>query len=208
MIQRRLFWVYLVVITSLTGCALPTPSEQASSTEVNQRIIDAHQQKLEQLQQWSLSGRMAVIQKQNKERDSFYINWHYQPHQQVIRFSHPLKGQLAKLTVDDSGALLTDSDDQERWAPSADALLYRLLGAAVPFEQLHHWVLGRKTNSLKSVSYHKDGTLAQSAIFHRGQNWQLSWFYDQDKVQTVTLPEQIHLESPDLLIKVQVNEWQ
>jgi outer membrane biogenesis lipoprotein LolB len=58
------------------------------------------------------------------------------------------------------------------------------------------------------VSYHKDGTLAQSAIFHRGQNWQLSWFYDQDKVQTVTLPEQIHLESPVLLIKVQVNEWQ
>jgi outer membrane biogenesis lipoprotein LolB len=165
MIQRRLFWVYLVVITSLTGCALPTPSEQASSTEVNQRIIDAHQQKLEQLQQWSLSGRMAVIQKQNKERDSFYINWHYQPHQQVIRFSHPLKGQLAKLTVDDSGALLTDSDDQERWAP-------------------------------------------QSTIFHRGQNWQLNWFYDQDKVQTVTLPEQIHLESPVLLIKVQVNEWQ
>ncbi|MFP3458328.1 lipoprotein insertase outer membrane protein LolB, partial [Psychrobacter sp. SIMBA_152] len=49
--------------------------------------------------------------------------------------AHPLKGQLAKLTVDDSGALLTDSDDQERWAPSADALLYRLLGAAVPFEE-------------------------------------------------------------------------
>lgn len=208
MIQRRIFWVYLVVITSLTGCALPTPSEKASSTEVNQSVINSHQQKLEQLQQWSLSGRMAVIQKEKKERDSFYINWHYLPHQQIIRFSHPLKGQLAKLTIDDSGALLVDSDNEERWASSADALLYQLLGASVPFEQLNDWVIGKKTMALKAVHYHKDGTLAQSWVFNQGQDWQINWFYDQNKSQTLILPEQIHLESSDLLIKVQVNQWQ
>ncbi|RUO68877.1 lipoprotein insertase outer membrane protein LolB [Idiomarina ramblicola] len=208
MIQRRIFWVYFVVITSLTGCALPTPSEQARSTEVNQSVVNSHQQKLEQLQQWSLSGRMAIIQKEKEERDSFYINWRYLPHQQIIRFSHPLKGQLAKLTIDDSGALLVDSDDQERWAPSADALLYRLLGASVPFEQLHHWVLGRKTTTLESLSYHKDGTLAQANVQNQEQNWQLNWFYNQESSQVPLLPGQVHIENPALLIKVQVNQWQ
>lgn len=207
MIQRRIFWIYFVVITSLTGCALPTPSEQVSSTKVNQNIINAHQHKLEQLQQWSLSGRMAVIQKENDERDSFYINWQYLPHRQIIRFSHPLKGQLAKLTIDDSGALLV-TDEQERWAQSADGLLYQLLGVAVPFQQLHHWVLGRKTGSLESERYHNDGSLAQAKVFNQGQNWQLNWFYSTENTQTVTLPEQIHLESSALLIKVQVNKWQ
>jgi len=209
MIHRQIFWVCLVVITSLlTGCALPTPAEQASSTEVNQNIIDAHQKKLEQLQQWSLSGRMAIIQKRNKERDSFYINWQYLPHQQVIRFSHPLKGQLAKLTIDDNGALLVDSNEQERWAPSADELLYRLLGASVPFKQLHYWVLGRKTSSLESDRYHNDGTLARAKLLNQQQDWHISWFYDQNKSQTLRLPQQIHLESPELLIKVQMKEWQ
>ena len=208
MIQRRIFWVYFVVITTLTGCALPTPSEQVSSTKVNQSLVNSHQQKLEQLQQWSLSGRMAIIQKEQEERDSFYINWHYLPHQQTIRFSHPLKGQLAKLTIDNSGALLVDSDDQERWAPSADALMYRLLGAAIPFQQLHHWVLGRKTTTLESPRYHKDGTLAQAKVVNQGQNWQLNWFYSQNSSQPIPLPEQIHIENPALLIKVQVNQWQ
>ncbi|WP_417439474.1 lipoprotein insertase outer membrane protein LolB [Idiomarina abyssalis] len=208
MIQRRIFWVYLVTVTLLSGCALPTPPEQRSSTQVNQQVIKAHQQQLEQLQQWSLSGRMAIIQKKKEERDSFYINWAYLPHQQIIRFSHPLKGQLAKLTIDDSGALLVGSHNEERWAPSADALLYQILGASVPFEQLHNWVIGKKTVALKAVRYHNDGTLSQSRVFNQGQDWQINWFYDQSKSQTLTLPEQIHLESSNLLIKVQVNQWQ
>ncbi|MDV6315460.1 lipoprotein insertase outer membrane protein LolB [Idiomarina sp. HP20-50] len=207
MIQRRVFWVYFVLITLLTGCALPTPSEQTSSTKVNPAIINAHQQRLEQLQQWSLSGRMAIIQKKEDERDSFYINWRYLPHQQVVRFSHPLKGQLAKLTIDDSGALLI-ADEQERWASSADALLYQLLGVAVPFEQLHRWVLGKKTTALTSIQFHNDGTLAQAKVVNHGQKWQLNWFYSQTVSQAVTLPEQIHLENSTLLIKVQVNQWQ
>lgn len=207
MIHRRTFWVYFVVLAALNGCALPTPSEQASSTNVNQSVINAHQRKLEQLQQWTLSGRMAVIQKQKDERDSFYINWQYLPHQQTIRFSHPLKGQLAKLTIDDSGALLI-ADEQERWAASADTLLYRLLGVAVPFEQLHLWILGKQTTRLKSPKYYQDGTLAEAMVFNQGKNWQLNWFYQSEGTQAIALPEQIHLENSALLIKVQVNQWQ
>lgn len=208
MISRRLFWIGLLITGVLTGCSLPPPSKQTSTTQINSRLIQAHQHKLIQITEWSLSGRMALIQKKNDERDSFYINWEYQPQQQVLRFSHPLKGQLARLTIDDNGALLIDSEGNERWGPSAERLLFQLLHVAIPVDKLPHWILGKKSKRLGQLRYYPNGTLAEATVNLPGDTWQLQWFYDTQTQQELPLPEQVHLESPTLLIKVQIQAWQ
>lgn len=151
---------------------------------------------------------MALIQKKNDKRDSFYINWEYQPQQQVLRFSHPLKGQLARLTIDDHGALLIDSEGNERWDVSAERLLFQLLRVSIPVDKLPQWILGKKSKRLEQLRYYKNGTLAEAAVTLPDDTWQLRWFYDTQTQQELPLPEHVHLESPTLLIKVQIQTWQ
>lgn len=187
---------------------MPTPSHQDSSRQVNVELVRAHQNKLSTFNNWSMSGRMAIIQKELDERDSFYVNWQYQPAYQEIRFSHPLKGQLAKLTINDVQATLVDSKGNTRSALNATALLKDILQVNIPFEQLHRWVIGKKTPQLKKLTYYNDGTLASASVIQNTQQWRIRWFYDLEAEAELPLPEQVHIESPTLKIKVQMQEWQ
>lgn len=155
-----------------------------------------------------MSGRMALIQKELDERDSFYVNWQYQPTYQELRFSHPLKGQLAKLTVSNQQATLVDSNGAKRSALNAPVLLASVLQVYIPFEQLHQWIVGQKTSQLKKLTYYNDGTLASASVIQNHEQWRIRWFYNSETEAELPLPEQVHIESPTLKIKVQMNEWQ
>ncbi|WP_300317165.1 lipoprotein insertase outer membrane protein LolB [Idiomarina sp.] len=208
MIQHLIRFAVLLAVLLATGCSIPTPSHQDSSRQVNADLVRAHQNKLNTLNSWSMSGRMALIQKKLDERDSFYVNWQYQPTYQELRFSHPLKGQLAKLTVSDQQATLVDSNGTERSALNAPVLLASVLQVYIPFEQLHQWVVGQKTPQLKKLTYYNDGTLASASVIQNDEQWRIRWFYKLEAEKKLPLPEQVHIESPTLKIKVQMNEWQ
>lgn len=208
MIQYLTRFAVLLAVLLAAGCSIPTPSHQDSSRQVNVELVKAHQNKLNMLNSWSMSGRMALIQKELDERDSFYVNWQYQPTYQELRFSHPLKGQLAKLTVSNQQATLVDSNGAMRSALSAPALLADVLPVYIPFEHLHQWIVGQKTSQLKKLTYYNDGTLASASVIQNDEQWRIRWFYKLEAETKLPLPEQVHIESPTLKIKVQMNEWQ
>ncbi|MGM0524879.1 MAG: lipoprotein insertase outer membrane protein LolB [Pseudomonadota bacterium] len=199
--------VLLIALTaSVTGCSIPTPDTQRHDKTVSQSIIDAHQQQLDSINRWQLSARMAVIQKRNNERDGLYVDWQWQPNnspQQRLRFSHPLKGQVAELTVDDQFASL-NYDGQRYNDRSAERLLKRLLKVEVPVTALSQWALGKTTARLKQLNYLADGKLAAATVETKaGELWKINWYYQQQ-----LLPTQVHLESNQIKLKMQINEWQ
>lgn len=195
----------------LNACSMPAPQQQPRIQNVPKAMVQAHQTQLSKLTRWQLSARMALIQKQAEQRDSVYLNWRWQqqPAQQNLLFSHPLKGQLAELSIEPKYSTL--QFDGERYQDrSSQQLLSRVLGVRLPVEQLSHWVMGQRTQQLQHPQYIAPGLLSKAQVTTQdGQRWQINWFYDlTSDTQTLMLPSQIHLESNQFRIKLQLNDWQ
>lgn len=192
----------------LTGCSIPSPKQQVLLENTSAVVVEAHQQHLHSIYRWQLSARLAITQKQPNERDGLYLDWRWQRQpeaQQQLRFSHPLKGQLASLTLSPAGAELII--DGERYQDrSADRLLQRVLGAPLPVIQLSDWVIGKTTPALTHQRFISGGRIAEARVTRAGGAlWQINWYYaDAESL----LPQQIHLESNQLRIKMQLNQWQ
>lgn len=206
---RQLIRANVIILTTvLAGCAIPTPPQQVILDNTSAVVVEAHQQRLNEIFRWQLSARLAVVQKLNNERDGLYLDWRWQrqpDNRQQLRFSHPLKGQLAKLTVLPSGATLT-IDDEHYSGRSADRLLQRVLDMPLPVVELSDWVIGKTTATLKHKRFISGGRIAEATVSRNaGEVWRINWFYAGDDD---LLPQQIHLESNQLRIKMQLNQWQ
>ena len=195
----------LLVALVTVGCSIPRPEQQTILKDTQQTTVDAHQQRLDSIFRWRLSARLAVFQLQTDERDSLYLDWQWQqpmPVQQ-LRFSHPLKGQLAKLTINTDAATLVTAEQSYR-ERSAERLIERILGARLPVNALSEWVLGKVTPSLKQRKFITGGRIAEATVSRAaGVSWSIKWYYGDQ-----LLPQQIHLESNQLRIKMQLTEWQ
>lgn len=204
--RRSLYTVTSFWALMLAGCSMPTPSPQTILENTDYAAVTEHQQRLDSIFRWRLSARLAIVQKANDERDGLYLNWDWQrqPDQhQNLRFSHPLKGQLASLTITPQGAQL-NADGEQYQDRSAERLLHRVLGLKLPVNALSQWVLGKVTPSLQQRAFIAGGRIAKADVHTAaGQLWSLQWFYGEQ-----LLPQQIHLESNQLRIKLQLNNWQ
>lgn len=206
---RQLLHASMLVLTLvLAGCAIPTPPQQVILDNTSTVVVEAHQQRLNEIYRWQLSARLAIVQKLSDERDGLYLDWRWQRQpaaRQQLRFSHPLKGQLANLTLLPTGATLTIHDARYSGANGAQ-LLKRVLGVQLPVVELSNWVIGKTTAALTHKRYISGGRIAAATVTQSsGERWRIHWFYASDDA---TLPEQIHLESNQLRIKMQLNQWQ
>lgn len=195
-------------ILFLASCSIATPEQKPLLKNTDQTVVDAHQQRLNSIFRWQLSARLAIIQRVTDERDGLYLDWRWQRQpdaRQQLRFSHPLKGQLATLTIMPGRTeLLVDGERYQDRNP--EQLLQRVLGAQLPVAELSQWVLGKVTPSLRQRQFISGGRLAAASVIRdNGEYWSIEWFYGDD---ADPLPQQIQLQSAQLLIKIQFNQWQ
>lgn len=206
MLLKRLSVALLTLV--LVGCSISTPNQQPVLKNTDQTLVDAHQQRLDSIFRWQLSARLAIIQRQPNERDGLYLDWRWQRQpdtRQQLRFSHPLKGQLATLTMLPEHAELTLEGERYQ-GDNAEQLLQRVLGARLPLDELSQWVLGKVTPTLNQRQFISGGRLAAASVTRaNAERWSIQWFYGD---AADPLPQQIQLQSAQLLIKIQMNEWQ
>ena len=69
--------------------------------------------------------------------------WHDTGRVLRLDLANPLGSTLARVRVDDAGAVLERADGSTEQAPDADALLEQVIGAALPVSNLRHWLQGR-----------------------------------------------------------------
>lgn len=93
-----------LVCAVVAGCASAPP--ERSTTTTASASAQAHQAQLAALSAWQLDGQIAVFERLKDERHAVYLRWQHQPDATQLRFSHPLKGTLATLTADATGAIL------------------------------------------------------------------------------------------------------
>ena len=181
----------------LVGCA-PTPIEPAAEGEP---LWQAHQQVLNAIGHWQVSGRMAIQAAGEGYHGRF--DWRQLGDRMDLTVSGPLSQGSARLRGDGAGVELLDSDGGRVRAGDADTLLRRATGLQVPVTGLRYWILGLPAPTTES-SRVLDGQGRLLSLEQNGWNIDYRAYLDMDGR---SLPRKVFLERDDLRVRLVVERW-
>lgn len=192
--------VCLVVVTWLSACTTVPPEMPVSDPHT---AWQQRQKQLDGIQYWYLTGRVAV--NNGVEAWQLDMNWSQKGEAYLVELSGPFGAGKVRLAGNDQGVLLTDSDNQQYRAESAEQLLYQQTGVTVPVEGLRYWIVGLAGPTQKqSPQLDGQGRLA----YLENANWQVK-FRGYSQVNGLELPRKIFIARPDREIDVRlvVDSW-
>lgn len=203
----------LVVLTSSWLVACSSVPEPVTHTTVASAAITAQQQQLEPIKAWRLRGQMALFDLRQDDRHGVYVDWYYSPDLLTMRFSHPLKGTIAKLEQRDGYAELIDEDDNHYYGRTARELFWQYFNIDLPVDMLTDVVLGKQLAEMAETQYQlkqtETGQLALLSDFSMVAADQL-WRAELRQYQTVNgtyIPHSIDLTAQAWRLKLKVSEW-
>lgn len=129
--------IVLAVTALVSACAVSPPRPPADDP---QQVWDQRVRNMRSIDQWEIRGRLAVRTSRRGETVSMY--WVRQGSDHEINLYGPMGAGRVILNLDENGAVLRDNKDKVHYDDSAEALLTRVAGWRVPFQDLQHWVLG------------------------------------------------------------------
>lgn len=204
-----------VAVLLLSACASqPRPATHA---EVPPEKISEQQARLEPVTGFTARGRIAFFDEQAGNREAARYHWQQQPTTTQFRLYHGLRGTLARLTADQTGARLTDLDGETHTGPDLTWLLRQQLGLALPIEVLTDAIIGRlPAHPTDEQHYYPDGTLASYRVQAPGpgfgpQEWELTitrYTSVEQEGQHFRLPAELELAHPSYRIRLTISNWE
>lgn len=165
-----------------------------------------HQQKLQQLEQWSLRGRLNI--RSNNNSETININWQ----QDSANFDINLSGTLGlggvRLSGDESSVLIEKAGEDPLNADSLEAISTEILGYAFPASELLYWIRGLPAPGRTPViTYNNEGLVdTLSQVDSRGRRWALR--YDRyQETDGLTLPGRLRLDQEPYRLTFLVSDW-
>lgn len=215
--MRQLAILFLIYF--ITACA--SIPDSLPEDEIADEAISSHQQSLSHIEAWEFQSRMAFVDVANNNRQAASLRWRNLVDARELRLSHPLRGTLARLNEDSSGAVLTDNQGQQFEANDIESLLLIHLNVFLPIELIHDALLGRFPDTeIINPTYYSDGTLAQYEVdlsVDNQQNWWLgdageTWRISLARYQSahndaVLLPHQLEIHSETYQITLNISRW-
>ncbi len=193
----KLRFLYLIVPFLFSGCTqLPKTSPQKSSSWQN------HQSQLEQLTDWSLSGKLALITPE--ERSSVNIHWQQSDNDFHIRFTTFLGLSVLEIQKSGDATVIIDSNGDRHVSDNTEQLISKLSGMILPINQLQQWIKGNPAKA----SYQLNDN--QQVITLQGGESSGIWSINYSGYSTVAntnLPHKLLLTQGDLRIKIAISNW-
>ncbi|OGT21792.1 MAG: outer membrane lipoprotein LolB [Gammaproteobacteria bacterium RBG_16_57_12] len=182
-----------------TGCAI-TPKQPPSDTA--QQQWQAHLQTLATLNNWELSGRIAV--KTGQESLSGTLHWKQQADFYDIRIIGPLGRGSVSLLGDQQQSVLTTHEGKSFSAGNAQALLHQHLGLDVPLDYLRYWLLGKPAPDLVTEDLQLDETGRLGTLRQAG--WEISYRGYTD-APGLSMPARIFINNHLVSVRLVVDQW-
>jgi len=188
----------LLLTLLVTGCAqIP----QVPAQKVSWLI---HQQQLEHLTNWSLSGKLAIITPE--ERHSLNIYWAQAGNDFHITLTTFLGATVLDIKKTPIGTQIIDNNGEHFFAEDSEALIKQLSGLVIPIDVLQQWIKGNPSNA--SYQLNKNNQV-ESLAGHDLKNAYWSINYQQYmQVQGFYLPQKLQLKRLDLRLKFAISQWQ
>jgi outer membrane lipoprotein LolB len=195
---------FALVATLCVACVAPAPRPSADRVEA---LWTAHAAATRPLSHWELHGRLAVQADDRGGQAS--LLWVREAGRHSIRLNGPLGRGVVRITQDESGARLQDSEQRVFEAANAEELLFRYTGWRLPIANLDWWVLGLPVPGMAA-----DQTLDDAGRLQTLR--QKGWAVQYDKYVSVDgydLPGRLQLTraadagAPDMQVRLVIDHW-
>jgi len=189
----------LLLTLLVAGCAqIP---EEPPAQKVSWLI---HQQQLENLTDWSLSGKLAIITPE--ERHSLNIYWAQTGNDLHITLTTFLGATVLDIKKTPIGTQIIDNNGERFFGEDSEALIKQLSGLVIPIDVLQQWIKGNPSDA--SYQLNKNNQV-ESLAGHDPKNAYWSINYQQyTRVHGLYLPQKLQLKRLDLRLKFAISEWQ
>lgn len=182
----------------LVGCAqIPTPPPAETADWA------AHQQQLEQLTDWSLSGKVAIITPE--KRHSLNIYWQQSGDNFQITLTSFLGTTILDVKKTALGTQIIDDQGKKYFGKNAQTLITQLSGIELPIDVLQQWIKGNPSGAVYQLNENNQ-LVNLTGQDNKNANWSID-YNNYKTVQKTSLPHQLQLRRQDLLIKFAIRTW-
>lgn len=187
------------LLLALAGCAVAPTAPPASSA--SQTLKAQHLQKLANIRQFTLQGRIGV--QTNSKGFSGSLQWQHNSQDDEIALYSPLGSQVASISKTPDQVTLIDSSGKIYTAVDAETLTQDTLGWKLPLAGLADWSIGRPTASpVQNSVWNELGLLTNLDQ----DGWKIE-YSNYEQQGDYMLPGKIFLKSDKLNLKLLVEKW-
>lgn len=188
---------FIILLSAILvfGCA-QTPSSITTSWT-------PHQEQLENLSDWTLSGKIALITP--RDRHSLNIHWAQSGDDFHITLTTFLGSTVLDIRTTPLGTEIINNNGEHFLAQDAEALIEQLSGLVIPIDLLQQWIKGNP----KAASYQLNESNQVQSLSGRDRENSL-WtviYSNYQRVNRIDLPHKIELQRLDLRLKFAIAKW-
>lgn len=188
----------IIALLLLMGC------ETTQTQPAHQVKYQQHQQKLADINQFNVSGKLGYIDP--NQRHSLNFVWKQSPTSSQLRLSNFLGKTLLSLIIDPRGATVTDMDGKRYFDRDATLLIYQLTGMRLPIKHMQDWFKGQPTFA-DSYKVSDEGTLTSLTQTRGAQRWNLAYRSYQAQTDDLVLPNKMTLTQDKIKLNIVINKW-
>ena len=196
--------IFLSFLFVLSACKTAPQQTQKNTLPDNYASL-SHQEKLDWLSHWELSGKIAVITPD--ERKSAYLNWEQRDRKFDFKLSNLIGVSLLDLNYDGVVAKI-ETDGNTYTDDSTEALIYRTTGWVLPLENLPQWIKGQTTKQDLVVLNEDNLPLRVNPVCPACFGWEIT-YTNYKQTEGLWLPYAITLKNSQkkTQLKFKVNQW-
>lgn len=186
----------------LTACTLTKPAGPATSPTSPQWL--AHEQAVQQLEQYQTRGAFAYLSDQKKVYARFF--WQqYTADRYRLLLTNPLGSTELELNVQKNVVQLTDNQGKRYVSDNPEEMIRKLTGMEIPLNNLRQWMLGLPG---EATDFRLDDQYRLSKLTY--QQGDLIWtvtYQDYNTDLKTPLPSRLELQQGDQRIKLKMDNW-
>lgn len=196
------FLILFTLLFVLAGCST------VSNTPISNIDWQAHQARLDKIEQFKISGKLGYISPE--KRQSLNFQWQKGPNSSDLRLTSFLGQTVLHLTVTEQGAQVETYDDQIFRAQDAQTLIAQLTGLSIPVAPLEHWILGQPSDADDYI-LNNNNTLASLVKAIGPQRWLVTYnAYELVEVaneKPLALPTKLKLTQANTKLNIVISKW-
>lgn len=217
MFKHFVFITFLILI--LSACSSHSPVINIAKNQPNIAVaqtIDQRNEQMEQLLHWSITGKIAFIEKKNKKRQSATLKWTYDASNKKSKINRYFQQQIDLTTFLGINLLHVESNNNKHLIKvdgkkyqdnNLNAMIYHLTGLMLPTKALSFWLKGLAYTKTDQLSYQENTPLPSTL---KSNYYQQQWLISYTKFKLFKgyqLPTKLTIKQGDLTIKIAINQW-